>query len=474
MYRLVFFPLLIVLLFTACGPEPTPREKARDAQMAAMRAKLRATHGQRFANAEDALVGNIVQEKKIEKPDRKDEDDPTAYVYDSEVLTFEAEKEWIEAGISNAEYPQWAALGMSPDEVKEWKALGISYVSISVFKEAGYTPQKTTQFLTKKFPERPRFYKQFGTPVYEFDSICEGVIKRQAPPFAYLEEKCIPYMQASHKNEAIGHLLDETKIQKGPLALEYLAELRRLEAKNSEIQSGMEVSIEEFIEDEDKENFIYLFPLLKTEPTDDEMNFIRDHSLPLEKVERYFSYQNPQYWIKKAAAEDAAKKAAAHQEAVLRAKEDEEKRLAAAKAAEIQAKAKRKALKEKQAREKALEQKELALHRQKAEAACGTKIAPDQLSKKEVYVDGKVVFTVEEHGNKMFGYGVQSSADNEIYFIRDPKDRARQSVGKNVTWILKTMGRTEALSQVSKKEYVYDKKSKSKFTMALFIEECRL
>ena len=93
MYRLVFSSLLIVLLFTACGPEPTPREKARDAQMAAMRAKMRATHGQRFAKAEDALVGNIVQEKKIVERDRKDEDDPTAYVHNGEVLSFKAEEE---------------------------------------------------------------------------------------------------------------------------------------------------------------------------------------------------------------------------------------------------------------------------------------------------------------------------------------------------------------------------------------------
>ena len=474
MYRLVFFPLLIVLLFTACGPEPTPREKARDAQMAAMRANMRATHGQRFAKAEDALVGNIVQDKKLAKSDRKDEDDPTAYVYNGAVLSFKAEKEWMEAGIINTEYPQWAALNMNPNEVNEWKALGISYASISVFKEAGYTPTKTKQFFKKKFSDRPRFYQQFGTPVYEFDSICQGVIKRQAAPFAYLEEKCLPYMEASHKNEAIGHLLDETKIKKGPLPLEYLAELRRLEATNSEIQSGMEVSIEEFIEDEDKDNFIYLFPLLKTEPTDDEMNFIRDNKLPLEKEERYFSYQNPQYWIKKAAADDAARKAAAHQEAMLRAKENEEKRLAAVKVAEAKAMAKLKALKEKKAKEQALAQKNEAIRRQKAEAVCGTRIAPDQLSKKEVYIDGKIIFTVEERGEKMFGYGVKSSKDKQIYFIRDPKDKAKQSVGKNVTWILKTMGRTEALGKVSNREYTYDKKSKSKFTMALFIKECEL
>ncbi len=474
MYRLVFFPLLIVFLFTACGPEPTPREKARDEQMAAMRANMRAIHGQRFAKAEDALVGNIVQEKKIVKSDRKDEDDPTAYVYNEEVLTYKAEKEWIKAGISNTEYPQWAALGMNPDEVKEWKALDISYASIAVFKEAGYTPQKTKQFFKKKFADRPRFYQQFGTPVYEFDSICQGVIKRQSAPFAYLEEKCLPYMEASHKNEVIGHLLDETKIQKGPLALEYLAELRRLEATNSEIQSGMEVSIEEFIEDEDTENFIYLFPLLKTEPTDDEMQFIREQKLPLEKVERYFSYQNPKYWKEKAAAEDAERKAAAHQEAMLRAKEAKEKQLAAQKLAKAKAEAKRKALKEKQVQAKALEAKKQAIRKEKAEALCGTAIAQDQLSRKEVYVDGKVMFTVDERGDKMFGYGVKSSTDNEIYFIRDPKNRAKKTVGALITWKLKTMGRTEALSKVSNREYTYDKKSKTKFTMALFIEECEL
>ncbi len=474
MYRLVFFPLLIGLVFTACGPEPSPREKARDEQMAAMRAKMRASYSQRFAHAEDALEGSVVQERKIIKSDRKDKDDPTAYVYDEEVLSDTAEKEWINAGVSNTEYPQWAALGMAPDEAKEWKALDISYASVVVFKEAGYTPKKTKQFFKKDFTKRPRFYQQFGTPVYEFDSICKGVVKRQSAPFAFLEEKCLPYMEASHKNEVIGHLLDETKIQKGPLVLEYLAELRRLERKNSEIQSGMEVSIEEFIEDEDKKNFVYLFPLLKNEPTDDEMNFIRDHKLPLEKVERYFSYQNPKYWIKKAAEEDAARKAAAHQEAMLRAKEEEEKRLAAAKVAQERARLKLKALKEKEAEQRALAKKRESLRRQKAEAVCGTGITPDQRSKKEVYIDGKIVFTVDEHGDKMFGYGIKNSSDKKIYFIRDPEDRAKQSVGKEVTWILKTMGRTEALSKVSAKEYGYDKKSKEKFTMALFMKACEL
>lgn len=474
MYRLVFSSLLIVLLFTACGPEPTPREKARDAQMAAMRAKMRATHGQRFAKAEDALVGNIVQEKKIVESDRKDEDDPTAYVHNGEVLSFKAEEEWIKAGISNTEYPQWAALDMDPDEVNKWKALDISYESIVVFKEAGYTPKTTKQFFNKKFNHRPLFYQQFGTPVYEFDSICQGVIKRQAAPFAYLEEKCLPYMEASHKNEVLGHLLDETKIQKGPLPLEYLAELRRLAKTNSEIKSGMEVSIEEFIEDEDIENFIYLFPLLKSEPTDDEMQFIREQKLPLENEERYLSYKNPKYWKEKAAVEEAERIAAAKQEAMLRAKEAKEKQLAAQKLAKAKAEAKRKALKEKQAKAKALEAKKITLRRQKAEAICGTRIEPDQLSRKEVYVDGKIVFTVDERGGKMFGYGVKSSADNKIYFIRDPKNRAKKAVGALITWKLKTMGRTEALSKVSNREYSYDKKSKSKFTMALFVQECEL
>ncbi len=470
MYRL-FFPLILIF-FTACGPEPTPFEKARDESMAQMREKMRASQKRRFAQADDAYAGRIVLEAEDMSSDRKDENDPTAYVYEGEVLTAEAEEAWIKAGISNTEYPQWAALGMRADEVKPWQDLGVSYATITVFRESGYTLKKAQQFLTKEFDYRPLFYQQFGTPVYAFDSICQGVIKRQAPPFAYLEEKCLPYMEASHKNELLGHLLDETGVTKGPLPLEYLAELRRLAKKNSEIKSGMEVSIEEFIEDEDTENFIYLFPLLKTEPTDDEMQFIRDNKLPLEKEERYHSYRNPKYWKEKAAVEEAERIAAAQQEAMLRAKEAKEKQLAAQKLAKAKAEAKLKALKEQQAKARELEKKKIAIRKQKAAAICGTRIAPDQLSQKEVYVDGKVIFTVDERGDKMFGYGVQSSSDNKIYFIRDPKNRAKKSVGALVTWKLKTMGRTEALSKVSSREYAYEKKSKTKFTMALFVSEC--
>lgn len=472
MYR-IFFPLVLIL-FTACGPEPTPHEKARDESMAAMRAKMEASQKRRFAKADDAYAGRTVLKTKKTSTGKKDQDDPTAYVYKGEVLSTTAEKTWIKAGIRNTEYPQWAALDMKAGEVKGWQDLGVSYATITVFKEAGYTLKEAKQFLSKQFSHRPLFYQQFGTPVYEFDSICQGVIKRQSAPFAYLEEKCLPYMEEAHKNELIGHLLDETKIKKGPLPLEYLAELRRLAATNSEIQSGMEVSIEEFIEDEDTENFIYLFPLLKTEPTDDEMNFIRDQNLPLEKEERYFSYQNPQYWIKKAAADDAARKAAAHQEALLRAKQNKEKKLAAATVAEAEAAAKLAALKKRQAEERALAEKKEIIRRQKVEATCGVTIEPDQLSKKEVYIDGKVIFTVEERGEKMFGYGIKNSRDNKIYFIRDPKNRAKKSVGSIVTWKLKTMGRTEALDKVSNREYTYDKKSKVKFTMALFMGECEI
>jgi len=470
MYRL-FFPLVLIL-FTACGPEPTPYEKARDESMAAMREKMRASQKRRFAQADDAYAGRIVLEAEKVHSDKKDADDPTAYVYEGEVLSTKAEEAWKKAGISNTEYPQWAALGMRPEEVDGWQELDVSYAAITVFKESGYTLEKAKKFLKKKFANRPTFYQQFGTPVYNFDSICQGVIQRQSPPFAYLEEKCLPYIEASHKNEMLGHLLDETGVSKGPLPLEYLAELRRLAKKNSEIQSGMEVSIEEFIDDEDTQNFIYLFPLLKSEPTDEEMQFIRDYKLPLEKEERYFSYQNPQYWKEKAAAEEAERVAAAKQEAMLRAKDAKEKKLAAQKLAKAKAEAKRKALEEKQAKAEALEAQRLAMRRQKAEDLCGTSIAPDQFSRQEVYVDGTIVFTVDERGDKMFGYGVKSSIDNKVYFIRDPKNRAKKAVGAVVLWKLKTMGRTEALKKVSSREYSYDKKSKTKFTMALFIEEC--
>ena len=473
MYKVLVSSVLIISVFTACGPEPTPYEKARDDSMAAMRAKMEARQKQRFSKTTDALVGKTTSGKK-HTMHRNRLDDPTAYVYNEEVLSKKEEKLWKKEGISNTEYPQWAALEMSADEVQGWKNLGISYAAIEVFKKAGYSSEKTSRYFYRKFSERPSLYQQFGTPVYEFDTICQGVVKLQAAPFAYLEEKCLPYMKESYKNEVLGHILDETKTKKGPLALEYLAELRRLADENSKIQSGMEVSIEEFIEDEDTKNFMYLFPLLKTEPIDEEMNFILEHKLPLEKVERYHSYNNPQYWREKAEAEDAAKKAAAQYEAQLRAKANREKRDAAIKAAEAKAFAKRKALQEQEDAAIALKNKTRNERTQKAKELCGEIIAPDQLSRKAVFVDGKIVFTVEERGNRMFGYGVQSLHDNKVYFIRDPKDQAKQGIGTEVIWELKTMGRTEALTQSSDNEYSYDKKSKTKFTMALFVQECEL
>ena len=84
----------------------------------------------------------------------------------------------------------------------------------------------------------------------------------------------------------------------------------------------MEVTIEEFMEDEDTKNFSFLFPLLKNEPTQAEMTFIDEQKLPLTKEERFFSFQNPQYWIARAEADDARKAAAAKQEALLREKKE--------------------------------------------------------------------------------------------------------------------------------------------------------
>ncbi len=473
MFKVFVSSVLIISIFSGCGPEPTPYELARDNSMAAMRAKMEARHKQRFAKTTDALYGKTTSGTKHEmQNDRLD--DPTAYVYEDEVLSIEEEKLWKNEGISNTEYPKWAALGISADEVQGWKSLGISDAAIEVFKKAGYSSEKTKRYFNRQFTNRPSFYQQFGTPVYDFDTICQGVVKLQSAPFAYLEEKCLPYMKESHANEVLGHILDETKTKKGPLALEYLAELRRLADDNSKIQSGMEVSIEEFMEDEDIKNFTYLFPLLKTEPIDEEMNFIRDHKLPLEKVERYHSYKNPKYWKEKAEAEAAARKEAAHQEALLRAKTDRERKEEAIRVAKAKAIAKQKALQAQEDAAIALKNKMRRERIEKAEALCGEVIAPDQLSREAVFIDGKIVFTVEEHGNRMFGYGVQSVRDNRVYFIRDPKDMAKQSVGTEIVWKLQTMGRTEALSKSSDDEYNYDKKSKTKFTMALFMTECEL
>ncbi len=463
MYKLLFFSVSISLLFTACGPEPTPQELARDKAMADMRAKMVARQKQQFATTTAGLTGKIDRHVPQEEPGLKQKDDPTAYVYKDKVLSLEEEKPWVEAGIDNEEYSQWAELGMQAEEVEQWKALDISYSAIEVFRKQGYTPQKAQKFMNRDFFTRPDFYSQFGTPVYDFDSICVSIVKRQSPPFAFLEEKCLPYMKESHKNEAIGHLLDEAKIKKGPLALEYLAELRRLADDNSKIQSGMEVTIEEFIEDEDSENFSFLFPLLRNEPTQAEMTFIDEQKLPLTKEERFFSFQNPKYWIARAKAEDERKVAAAKQEAFLRDKKDKE-----------YAAAKIMALKQEQAKQRKIAQKNEALRRQKAQETCGGYINPDQLSNQQALVEGEVVFIVGEHGEKMFGYGVKGRDDGEIYFIRDPKDSAKSGVRAKVSWELKTMGRTEALSQTAESEYGYDKKSKTKFTMALFVKECKI
>jgi hypothetical protein len=99
---------------------------------------------------------------------------------------------------------------------------------------------------------------------------------------------------------------------------------------------------------------------------------------------------------------------------------------------------------------------------------------PDQLSNKQALLEGEVVFTVGEHGEKMFGYGVKGRDDGNIYFIRDPRDGAKSGIRAKVSWELKTMGRTEALAKTAEGEYSYDKKSKTKFPMALFVRECKI
>ncbi len=460
MYKLLLLPLLIVVLFLGCG-EPTPEEK----QMAELRAKLVAAHENRFDQD-----GSINRSKTSVQT--KDETDPSAYVYKDNILSKEAEKEWQDAGISNKEYPQWAALHIGAKEAVKWKKLKLSTAAIEVFKQQGYTPKTAAKFMQKEFFTRPVFYARFGTPVYEFDTICQSVIKRQQAPFAFLEERCIPYMQASHKNEVIGHLLDEAKLTKGPLVIEYLAELRRLAEKNAQIQSGMEVTIEEFIDDEDTQNFVFLFPLLKSEPIQEEMDFIDAHKLPLQDEERFFSFNNPEYWQNRAEAEAAAAEYAARQEEMLRAKKETERKLAALKLAKAEALAKEKERKEQEYKRQQKAQKIEAVRRVKAKALCGEYISAEHLSGKDVLIEGKILFTVEERGDKMFGYGVQAREDSKIYFIRDPKNAAKAKHSSTISWQVKTMGRTEALSQGSSKVFVYDKKSKTKFTMALFIDEC--
>ena len=464
MKQLFFFSVSALLFLAGCGGEPTPEEKSR----AAMLAKLEAGHKQRFLQDGSSL-------KKQEKgPAHKSADDPSAYVYKGKILNNAEEKAWKEEGIENREYPKWARLGVNAKEATQWKALGISYEAISVFHMQKYTPHSAGEFMKREFFTRPSFYAQFGTPVYDFDSICLSVIKRQQPPFAFLEERCIPYMNEAHRNEAIGHLLDESEITKGPLALEYLAELRRLALDNAQIQSGMEVTIEEFIEDEDTENFVFLFPLLQNEPTREEMAFIDEHKLPLQEEERFFSFQNPEYWIHRAEAQAAAEEAAARQEALLRAKKEKERKTAALNLAKAEALAREKARRQEEYRKQKIAQKAEAIRRTKAKKVCGAYINPDQLSGQQVLLEGEVIFTVEEAGERMFGYGVKARNDDRIYFVRDPKNMAKAEISDTISWRLKTMGRTEALSQQSEDTFSYDKKSKTKFTMALFLQKCEL
>lgn len=480
MHRLLFFPMLIILIFTGCGSGPSPKGTSDEDEFARLRAKMEARHNQRFDQSVDALKGKSVKRYVAKLDHQKTKDDPTAYVYEDEVLSPEEEKIWVKEGIDNDEYPLWAKLGMKAQEVNAWKELDISYAAIGTFYKQGYSPSKTKKHMEKKFFTRPTFYAKYGTPVYEFDSICQAVSDRQKAPFAFLEEKCLPYMQASHKNEALGHLLDEAGITKGSLVVEYLAELRRLTDKNGEIQSGMEVTIEEFMEDEDEENFIFLFPLLKNEPTSEEMKFIDSNKLPLQKTERFSSYRNPKYWKKRAAAEKAAKDAAAREEARIRAKREK----AQAEVERAQALLKEKARKKEEARLKKIADEKAAIEREKAakreairqikaQEICGKYIWPDQFSGQKAFLEGEVIFTVDKHGDKMFGYGIRSRSDQKIYFVRDPKDMAKVKLKDQVSWHLKTMGRTEALSKVSSTEYIYDKKSKTKYTMALYTQVCK-
>lgn len=463
MNKFFLLPLFLLLLLSGCGSEPKPPKNSLEA----LRAKMANVHEDRFSRD-----GSVNASKK--RSGIKEKDDPTAYVYKGKVLSPKSEAKWVDAGIDNKEYPQWAALGMKPKEVNAWKKLNISYAAVRVFKKNKFSTKKAKKFMEKKFFTRPVFYAQFGTPVYAFDSICSSVIKRQQPPFAFLEEQCLPYMKEAHKNESIGHLLDEAKLTKGPLVLEYLAELRRLAEDNSKIQSGMEVTIEEFIEDEDIENFVFLFPLLKNEPTQDEMDFIDTHKLPLQDEERFFSFQNPEYWKNRAAEEAAAAEHAASQEALLRAKKDKDRQEAKLRLARAQALAKEKARKQAEYRKVKMAEKAELIRRIKVKSICGTMLNEDQLSGQPAFIDGEVMFTVDKQGKKMFGYGIKALEDGKTYFIRDPKNMAKAEVSKLVTWKLKTMGRTEALTQVSERVYQYDKKSKTKYTMALFVEECKI
>jgi hypothetical protein len=453
MYKLLLlFPPLSFFLLVGCGGEPTPKENSIES----MRAKMEAREKQRFSKHE-------YKKTKKKAQTTKRSDDPTAYTYKGKTLNLKEEKVWVDAGIDNKEYLKWVKLGMEPKEVNAWKKVDVSYAAISVFKGLDYTPEKASKYLKKNFASRPSFYRPFGTPVYEFDEICKSVIERQQPPFAFLEERCLPYMEASHKNEVMGHLLDEAKIKKGPLPLEYLAELRRLAEENSKIQSGMEVTIEEFVDDDEKENFVFLFPLLKSEPTELEMQYIDNEGIPLVQSERYLSYKNETYWADKAAQIELEKEAAARQVALLQVKKESERQalLKAQRAANLRAQ-RAKAVNDENSR------------RLKARQVCGADIQADMLSGKKVLIEGKVLFLVGEQGEKMFGYGVQAREDKQIYFIRDPKDIAKAKLNSTVSWVLKTMGRTEALSQGESDRFVYDKKSKTKFEMALIVKECKI
>jgi len=465
MFKLLYLSLSILLLLAGCGSEPKPQKNSIEA----LRAKLERAHEERFKRD-----GSYTKSIQKQHSNVKGKDDPSAYVYKDMILDKEEEKKWKMQGISNLEYPKWAKLRIKPEEAGKWRKLSLSYPAISVFKKHNYTPEKAQEFMNKKFFTRPIFYARFAKPVYDSDRICNSIIDRQSAPFAFLEEKCLPYMKASHKNEAIGHLLDEAKLTKGPLALQYLAELRRLASENSKIQSGMEVTLEEFIDDEDTNNFLFLFPLLQSEPTQDEMDFIDANKLPLEKEERFFSFKNPQYWKNKADAKAAAEAEAAQQEALLRAKKESERKKARLRLEKAKALAKEKARKEAlYKREQMLEEKE-SIRRSKAISQCGEYIRAEQFSGYQVLLEGEILFTVGNAGEKMFGYGVQAREDSKIYFIRDPKNSANAQISETISWKVKTMGRTEALNKRTSKEYEYDKKSKTKFTMALYMQECKV
>jgi len=236
----------------------------------------------------------------------------------------------------------------------------------------------------------------------------------------------------------------------------------------------MEVTLEEFIEDEDEDNFVFLFPLLKNEPRQEEMDFIDNHNLPLQDEERFMSFNNAQYWINREEAKAAAIELAASQEALLLANKDKDRKLAELKLLKAQAIAKEKMRKEELYKQQQAAKKMEIRRRAKAREICGEYISSEQFSGREVLLEGKILFIVDEAGDKKFGYGIKARPDSKIYFIRDPKNLANAKVEETVSWRLKTMGRTEALSSVSGTAFVYDKKSKTKFTMALYLKKCQV